>query len=314
LSALSAIRVLAPGLQTTVQDLGRPGHGAIGVSPSGAADRTALRLGNLLVGNPETAAAFEMTLLGGTFEFRSRASIALTGSDFGAVLDGEPVEPWTSREIRPGQLLTCGASRGGARCYLCVGGGLNVPPVLGSASTHIASGLGGWHGRALREGDEIPVGETSRPFHETRVPAETIGMFYRKLLRVTPGPHFETFSEDSRRTFFENVWQVSPQSNRLGLRLEGAALEPAGEIISTGVSLGTVQVTSAGQPIILFVDQQTTGGYPQLACVATVDHPSIGQLCPSDEVSFELIRESEALSLARSAERFFAAPLQNRKE
>jgi antagonist of KipI len=305
---VNSILVLAPGLQTTVQDLGRPGHGAIGVSPSGAADRTSLRLGNLLLGNPESDAALEMTLLGGTFEFRSRAAIALTGSDFGAALDGVPVEPWTAREVRPGQILVCGASRSGARCYLCVGGGLKVPLVLGSASTHIMSGLGGLHGRALREGDEVSIGETSTPFRERRVSAKTIEMLLpRKRLRVTAGPHFERFAEDSRRMFFENDWLVSQQSNRLGLRLEGPALAAAPEIVSVGVSLGTVQVASAGQPIILFVDQQTTGGYPQLACVATIDHTSIGQLCPSDEVSFELIGESDAVSLLRAAESLFDA-------
>ncbi|MFI5360997.1 MAG: biotin-dependent carboxyltransferase family protein [Elusimicrobiota bacterium] len=302
----SLITVRAPGLQTTVQDLGRPGHGEIGVSPSGAADRTALRLGNLLVGNAESSAALEMTLLGGTFEFGARSTIALTGSDFGAALDGEPVDLWEAKEVRPGQVLACEASRGGARCYLCVAGGLNVPPVLGSASTHLASGLGGWHGRALREGDSIPIGEFPGSFRERRLSAETISIFApRTRLRVTAGPHFERFAESSRKLFFENSWTVSRQSNRLGLRLEGPPLAPAGEIVSAGVGLGTVQVTSDGQPIVLFVDQQTTGGYPQLACVASVDHSSLGQLSPSDEIAFELVEAGEAVRLLRAAESRF---------
>ena len=306
--ALNSIRILAPGLQTTIQDLGRPGYGTIGVSPSGAADRTSLRLGNLLVGNSKSSTALEMTLLGGSFEFRSRAVIALTGSDFGAVLDGVPVDLWASHEVRPGQILKCGAARNGARGYLCVAGGLKAPLVLGSGSTHLASGLGGWHGRALREGDEIEISETTAPFHPRRVDAGTIDILSpRKRLRVTAGPHFDSFPEEARRMFFENAWHVSQQSNRLGLRLEGPPLAPAGEIVSLGVSLGTIQVTSAGQPIILFVEQQTTGGYPQLACVATVDHASIGQLCPSDEVGFELIGEGEAVRLLRGVERLLEA-------
>ena len=306
--ALNAIRILAPGLQTTVQDLGRPGHGTIGVSPSGAADRTSLRVGNLLVGNAKSAAALEMTLLGGSFEFRSRAVIALTGSDFAAVLDGEPLDLWASHEVRPGQVLRCGAARNGARGYLCIAGGLKVPLVLGSASTHLASGLGGWHGRGLKEGDEIPIAETSAPFLPRRAGGEMMEILSpRKRLRVTAGPHFESFPEDARKIFFESAWRVSQQSNRLGLRLEGPPLAPADEIVSAGVCLGTVQVTSAGQPIILFVEQQTTGGYPQLACVASVDHASVGQLCPSDEVSFELIGEGEAVRLLRGVERLLEA-------
>ena len=305
---LNSIRVLAAGLQTTVQDLGRPGHGTIGVSPSGAADPLSLRMGNLLVGNPESAAALEMTLLGGRFEFRARAVIALTGSDFGALLDGKPLERWCSHAAAPGQVLSCGAAQNGARGYLCVAGGLRAPLVLGSASTHVASGLGGWHGRALREGDEIPCGDAPAAFEARRVPYETLEYFSpRKRLRATAGPHFDRFSDAARRSFFDGAWRVSQQSNRLGLRLEGPALAPAGEIVSAGVCLGTVQVTSAGQPIILFVEQQMTGGYPQLACVASVDHASLGQLCPEDETSFELIDEREAVRLLREAERRFAA-------
>ncbi|MGB7027017.1 MAG: KipI antagonist, partial [Candidatus Acidiferrum sp.] len=155
---MSLIQVRAPGLLTTVQDLGREGFGPLGVSPSGAADAIALRIGNRLVGNPEGAAALEMTLLGGTFEFSEAAVVALTGSDFGATLDNVPVEMWSSMEVRAGQILGVGTTRGGARCYLCIHGGIEVKLFLGSASTHLLSDLGGFEGRALRKGDLLRVG------------------------------------------------------------------------------------------------------------------------------------------------------------
>jgi len=165
---MSLIEVRAPGLLTTVQDLGREGFGPVGVSASGAADPVALRIGNRLVGNPEGAAGLEMTLLGATFVFPERAVVALTGSEFGATLDDEPVEIWKSVEIRQRQTLRLGATRTGARCYLCVRGGIDVKLFLGSASTHLLSGLGGFQGRALRAGDVLKIGTASGSFRTSR--------------------------------------------------------------------------------------------------------------------------------------------------
>ena len=159
---MSAILVQSPGPFTTVQDLGREGFGPLGVSPSGAADAISLRIGNRLVENPETAAGLEMTLVGGTFQFPEGAVLALAGSDFGATLDDVPVKLWTSFQARPGQTLRVGPTRGGARCYLCIQGAILVQPLLGSASTHVLTGLGGWQGRALRKGDRIARGHAER--------------------------------------------------------------------------------------------------------------------------------------------------------
>ena len=170
---MSLMEVRAPGLLSTVQDLGREGFGPMGVSPSGAADKLALRIGNRLVGNPEGAAALEMTLVGGTFEFPEGAVVALAGSDFGTTLDNMAVDMWCSVEVRAGQTLRVGTTRGGARCYLCVRGGIEVKLFLGSASTHLLSGLGGFEGRALRKGDVLKNwngGEAFRTFRKRTWP------------------------------------------------------------------------------------------------------------------------------------------------
>src|SRR5467141_2589141 len=172
---MKVIQVQAPGPFTTVQDLGREGFGPMGISPSGAADPISLRLGNRLVGNAEGAAALEMTLLGGTFLFPEGAVVALTGSDFGATLDGAPLEQWTSVEARPGQALRLGPTRSGARCYLCVRGGIAVKLFLGSASTHILSGLGGHDGRALRKGDVLKIGEANGSYRKRTLTAKALG-------------------------------------------------------------------------------------------------------------------------------------------
>jgi antagonist of KipI len=288
------IRILAPGLFTTVQDLGRPGHGPLGVSPSGAADPVALRLGNLLVGNPPHAAALEMTLLGGTFAFDMDAVVALAGSDFGA-------EPWIPRLIRAGETLKLGPTRSGARCYLCVRGGIEVPLFLGSASTHILSGLGGFEGRALRKGDVLRVGPSPGDYRPVRVKPEALARLApRKLLRVTTGPQWDWFSNEAREAFLTTPYRVTEESNRMGLRLSGASAELTGRghMITEGVPLGAIQIPANGQPIILFVEQQTTGGYPKIANIISADLPSVGQLRPRDEIRFQLISLEEARQLA----------------
>ncbi len=297
---MSSIRVESPGLLTTVQDLGREGFGAIGVSPAGAADPISLRLGNRLVGNVESAAALEMTLLGGSFVFSGGGIVAMTGSDFGARLDDTDVSLGTSMQVHAGQTLRFGPTRSGSRCYLCVQGGIAVPPFLGSASTHLLSGLGGFEGRALRKGDMLQIGPQRQPFGKRTIsPWVTERLSQRNVLRVTRGPQADWFDEASLRAFFAAPYRVGEQSNRMGIRLEGAQPSPSKVIsmITEGVSLGAVQVPQSGSPIILFVEQQTTGGYPKIANVISADLHRVGQLRPRDEVRFEQVTFEAARSL-----------------
>jgi antagonist of KipI len=307
---MGVIQVQEPGLFTTVQDLGREGFGPMGVSPSGAADATSLRIGNRLVGNAEGAAGLEMTLLGGTFVFPEGALLALTGSDFGATLGGKSIELWTSFEARAGQALRLGPTRSGARCYLCVRGRIEVKLFLGSASTHILSGLGGYEGRALRKGDVLKIGMANGSYRKKTVAAKMLeGLSPRKVLRVTPGPQSDRFPEASQRLFYGSTYRVAEESNRMGLRLEGAPIPapPGGEMISEGVALGAVQVPEGGQPIILFVEQQTTGGYPKIANVISADFHSLGQLRPRDEIRFERVDWGTARALLREQEKLLAS-------
>jgi antagonist of KipI len=321
---MSAMEVVSAGLLTTVQDLGREGFGPLGVSPSGAADAIALRIGNRLAGNVEGAAALEMTLLGGTFLFQEGAIAALTGSDFGATMDGVAVPPWSSFEVQPGQTLRFGPTRFGARCYLCVRGGVTVEPFLGSASTHLLSGLGGHAGRALRKGDVVKIGAAGgstragtpaspgrRPSYRPRkvAPQALERLVPRKVLRVTPGPQTDCFPEAGQKVFYSSTYGVSEDANRMGLRLEGPAVPGGaqGEMISEGVSLGAIQIAAGGMPIILFVEQQTTGGYAKMANVITVDFSSLGQLRPRDRVRFERVDFATARKLLLEQEKLLAS-------
>lgn len=300
---MSVIQVQSPGMFTTVQDLGRYGYGPLGVSPSGAADPIALRVGNLLVGNTESAAALEMTLLGGTFVFPDGGVIALAGSDFGAMIDTTPFAPWTACEVHEGSTLRLGATRSGARCYLCVRGGIAVKPLLGSASTHILTGLGGFEGRTLKKGDVLRIGEAcGKP--RTIEPLELAKLAPRKLLRATDGPQTDWFAHESLDLFYSVVYKVTEESNRMGLRLDGPALETpqSGQMISEGVSLGAIQVPAGGRPIVLFVEQQTTGGYPKIANIISADLASVGQLRPRDEIRFEHVNADTARALIREQE------------
>jgi len=324
---MGVIRVRESGLFTTVQDLGREGFAFLGVSASGAADAISLRLGNRLLGNAEGAAGLEMTLLGGTFIFPQGATGALTGSDFGATLDGERVDLWTTFAVKPGQTLRLGPTCSGARCYLCVRGGIAVEPFLGSASTHILSGLGGFEGRALRKGDVLHMGAASGLARERRLSARAVKMAEpRRVLRVTPGPQSDWFDEASEPLFYGSTYRVAEDANRMGLRLEGAAIpmprddtwqeetggnagpsRGTGGMVSEGVTLGAVQVPDGGMPIILFVEQQTTGGYPKIANLISADFHSLGQLRPRDEIRFERVAWETARSLLSEQEELMAS-------
>jgi 5-oxoprolinase (ATP-hydrolysing) subunit C len=300
------IEVRQAGLLTSVQDLGRNGYGVLGVSRSGAADPVALRLGNRLLGNPPGAAALEMTLLGGTFVFHADTAIALSGADFGATLDGAPLVPWLARSVRAGQSLRVGATRAGARCYLCVRGGVDVPLVLGSASTHLLSGTGGFQGRTLRAGDWLkchpadPVGPPRR-----LDPRLARRLTPRRTLRVTWGLQRDWFPASTQRAFLAGTYRATEECNRMGLRLSGPELTPVAkrELLTEGVPLGAVQIPPGGQPIILFVELQTTGGYPKIANVITADLASIGQIRPRDDIRFEFVEPDRARAHLREQER-----------
>jgi len=304
-----SIEVHSPGLFTTVQDLGRPGFGPIGVSASGAADSMALRLANIALGNPQNTPGLEMTLQGGQFLFPRGAMVALGGSDFASAVEGRSLPLWTPHEIRPGQLLTCRRSQSGARCYLCVRGGVRVPLILGSASTDVVSGLGGVEGRALRRGDCLEIGlEPARPVRDAldlrlAAPADPT------ILRCTVGPQFEMFTAESVEKFWSAIYTVTADANRMGIRLAGTPLETATakELISEGVSLGSIQVPAGGQPVILFVEQQTTGGYAKIANVIAADLPVLGQLKPGDRIRFQCVDLREARELLYIQERWINA-------
>jgi antagonist of KipI len=287
---MSRIHVVAPGFLTTVQDLGRFGYAHFGISASGAADPLALRAGNLLVGNAENAPALEMTLTGGEFTFEGAAVIALTGADFTS-----SVPMWQPVVIRSGDTVRCGPARNGARCYLSVRGGLDVPLVMGSASVHVMTGVGG---RPLRRGDVLPMGD--RAVGRPRPPA--LGAPSHNgiaNLRATAGPQARWFGDE----LYGVAYKVSEESNRMGIRLKGPAIpSPGGHMITEGVPLGAVQTPPDGQPIVLFVEHQTTGGYPKPANVISADFWRLGQLRPRDEVSFERITMEGALALLRDQE------------
>jgi len=274
---------------TTVQDLGRPGYAHLGISASGAADALSLRAGNLLIGNAEGAAALEMTLAGGTFEFESRAIVALTGADFEA-----SIPMWTAVWVKPGEQVRCGHARSGARCYLCVNGGIDVPPVLGSASTHLLTGLGGLEGRALKRSDVLASRTGLRPvsFRPQRGYSNPSSP---TILRIT--------ASSNAHPLCRSPWEVKEDSDRMGLRLRGPALDRhTGHMLTEGVPLGAIQVPPDGQPIILFVEHQTTGGYPKIANVISADFHAVGQLRPRDQVRFEQVSLDAALTLLEAQE------------
>lgn len=313
---MSLLVVESAGFQTTVQDFGREGFGVLGVSSSGAADAVALRLGNLLLENAPGTPALEMTLTGGTFLFPEGAVICLAGANFGAQVDGKALELWRPHAILPGKRVTLGATRDFARCYLCVAGGVGEMKFLGSASTHLLSGLGGWEGRALRKSDLLQIGRPEKNIRRRKLRIEVLqALKPGKKLRVTRGPQFDWFAEEARRTLACGEFVVSEESNRMGLRLDGQRLAPRGnaEMISEGAPLGAIQVTPSGQAIILFVEQQTTGGYPKIANVIGADLHSVGQLRPRDTIRFEEVSLETARALwieqqrlLSSEERLFA--------
>ena len=295
-------RVLLGGPSTTVQDLGRRAQ-RDGVPESGAMDAHAARLANLLVGNPEDAAVLETTLAGPALVFLRATSVALGGADFGASIDGEPLAPWHSVPVREGSTLTLGRASGGCRACIAIAGGIDVPIVLGSRSTFVPGKFGGFEGRALRAGDILPLGVA----HTTgrRALAPTTRPSYQHAIRLIAGEHLDALDAQSRDALFGDGLRVSARSDRMGYRLEGTALRLRAplEVISTAVAFGTLQSTPSGEPVLLMADHQTTGGYPMLGHVATVDLGAVAQLRPGDPIRFTRVSLDDAQRLYLERER-----------
>ncbi|MGN6232069.1 MAG: biotin-dependent carboxyltransferase family protein [Trinickia sp.] len=316
------IDVLRAGVLSSVQDLGRPGYRHLGVAKAGALDALALEVGNRLVGNAPQAAGIEVTVGPMALRFAQATRIAITGAHFSATLDGAPVHTWWSLPVRAGQELVLLGPVRGMRGYVCVRGGIDVVPVLGSRSTDLSACFGGLGGRKLRDGDRLPTGasmerhgkataadtpafgvkapEWCRFADVAREPARrgkhTAGAERAALIRVLRGPEYDTFSEAARTAFWLEEWRVTPNSNRMGYRLEGGVLarEHEAELRSHAVLPGTIQVPGNGQPIVLMSDAHTTGGYPRIGVVIAADLWKLAQVRLGAAVRFVRTTREEA--------------------
>ena len=298
------VRVVLGGPLTTVQDLGRHGRQGEGVPESGAMDVVAARIANLLVGNDERAAVIESTLAGPALLFDSDTTVALGGGDFGATVDGEPVAPWHAFPVRAGATLALGNARHGCRAYIAIAGGVDVPCVLDARSTCLPARFGGHEGRALRAGDVFAVSEAP-PRHVRRALASTLRPEHHATVRLIAGAQLDALDDSSRELLFGAGLHVSSRSDRTGYRLEGPALRLRApiELLSSAVTTGTLQLPPNGQPILLMADHQTTGGYPVLGQVATVDLGTVAQLRPGDAIRFAPVSLDDAQRLYLERER-----------
>ena len=294
------------GALTTVQDLGRFGHLAEGVPQSGAADAPSLIRGNILLGNDENAAALEMTLSGARIRFEGSGAIALTGGDLRPRQNGMDVPMWTVLSVKSGDLLTfSGVCGRGVRAYLCVAGGVDVPTVMGSRSTYLKAALGGFHGRALKSGDVLETGEPWIGWPRAvgcSCPEDLRLLCGDEALRAMPGPQDNLIAPESVETFFASEWTVTPQSDRMGVRLAGPVLKhvKSADIVSDAIPPGAVQVPGSGQPIVMLADRQTTGGYVKIAVVHALDAARLAQKLPGEKVRFVRITQEEGIELSRA--------------
>ena len=295
---METFEVIQPGPLTTIQDLGRYGYQQYGVPPSGALDNYAFRIGNLLVGNQETAASLEITLFGCRLCVLRDTTLAITGADLAPILNGNSIPMWESIPVRRGDTISFLLPKSGCRAYLAVTGGIDAPLVMSSNATYTRASIGGLDGRALRKGDILQTGKSVPAPTRARVPPEYIPIYQQQIeLRVMLGPQDHCFTEGGILTFLQSEYTVSTQADRMGYRLEGPKIQhhKAADIISDGIPLGAVQVPGDGLPIILLADRQTTGGYTKIATAISVDIPKLAQAKPDDKVRFRRVSEDEAL-------------------
>ncbi|HJT13460.1 MAG TPA: biotin-dependent carboxyltransferase family protein [Dongiaceae bacterium] len=309
-----AIKVNAPGLATTVQDLGRPGYYHLGIPLSGGMDRFALRAANLLVGNDQSAAVLEAVFMGPELEFTGDATVAVTGAELPPKINGELRETWTSFRVKAGQVLSFDFLKKGARAYIAISGGIEVPVVLGSRSTYALGALGGHEGRKLQAGDQLPVGTSSKPVKEgTSVPAALRrGPTNTAELRVLPGLYWHRITDGAGKQFFEDVWKVALEADRIGYRFKGgkplefvprtppfgAGSDPS-NIVDACYPYGSIQIPGGTEPIVLHRDAVSGGGYFMVGTVISADMDLIGQLQPNTPTKFVKVDLKASLAARR---------------
>lgn len=302
-------RVEHPGLLTTVQDLGRWGYRGKGMPLAGAMDTIALKTGNIMVGNPINTAALEITLMGPTLTVTNGESlVALTGADLGLSINGEPGKAWKCVRVRKGDTLSFGGPSGkGCRAYLCISGGIDVEPVMGSRSTYLRGSLGGFNGRALAKGDIIKTGGAYplwKRLEGFECPSELVLNFSNLDLKAVPGPQDNMFTPKGLEVFFSSEYTITSSADRMGYRLEGPLIEHLGgaDIISDAIPPGSIQVPGNGQPIVMLSDGQTTGGYAKIAVLTTAARCNLAQLIPGEKVSFTKVDQATAILENRQLE------------
>jgi antagonist of KipI len=302
-----AFEVLLPGAFTTVQDLGRYGYQKYGVSISGAMDRFALRVANLLVGNEEGEAAVEATVIGPKLKALGKVRMAITGADLSPEIDGKPAPMWRALHVSEGSILSFGAPKSGCRAYLAVSGGIDFPVIMGSRSIHTRSNLGG-EGRALAKGDVIKIrdsGARNQGSGAYQLPEDLVPVYGRQWkVRVVPGPQNDYFTRRGIETFLSGEYEITPQADRMGYRLKGPKIEhkAGADILTDATPPGSIQVPGDGMPIVLLADGQTTGGYSKIATVISVDQDLLGQARPGDKVRFQRVTITEAHRLLEEME------------
>jgi len=303
------LRVLSPGLMTTVQDLGRPGYQRLGIAVSGALDPVGLRAANALVGNAPGTGALEVAYVGPTLQVDAdEVRLAFVGAnadiqilpDVEAVGGGRWIEPMRSVRLRRGEVVRIGSLSGGAVLYIAVEGGFDIAPVLGSVSTYVRGGFGGWHGRPLRSGDRLPL-RADRVSDRENYRLDGLDLACPPRFRAIVGPQDDMYSAQEIATFFAGEFTVSADSDRVGMRLDGPVVhEPrAVNMTSDGIAPGSIQVPGSGQPIVLLADRQTTGGYPKIATVISADLPALGRMPIGAKIGFERVTVEEAQALHR---------------
>lgn len=298
-TSMGKIKIINPGLLSSIQDTGRYGYQQYGMPVAGAMDTDALQLANWCVGNQADEACIESTILGAVIEFQFDTCIALCGAKTQAKINGEFSEMNRSILIKAGDQLEMGNVQSGCRIYLAIAGGFNIPELMNSKSTYLRGKFGGYEGRALATGDELEINQTNKQLK--RVLAQDLITDYASYtqIRVTAGAEVKRFTQEGIRSFLCSTYTLSPQSDRMGYRLSGTKIEHAdgADIISSGIATGAIQVPGHGEPIIMMADHQTVGGYTKIANVIAADLPLLGQMKPGDKIKFKEVSLEKAQNI-----------------